>query len=375
MQQPLALSPHQVSYCMECGVCTASCPVSRTLESFSPRQIIKRTLMDEEASVVHSREIWACLTCGRCSARCPVEIDFPGFNRSLRERARQEGNLPLESHHGILQTVAAIQSRGLGQNRTAWAKEAGIYRESGEIYYFVGCLPYFEVIFQYLEISPLKAATSSLRLLNRMGIEPVISNQECCCGHDAFWSGQMETFLQLAKRNVETISKTGAERVLFTCPEGYTIFKDHYPEHLGELPFEVLHMTDFLAKELPGAALDFSPEEAGPLTFQDPCRLGRFAGLYEPPRELVGLIPGARLVEMDRNRENAMCCGTSAWMECSKGSKSIRVERLNEAVSAGAKTVLTACPKCHIHLTCSKTADELDVEVVDLYSYLHDHLA
>jgi Fe-S oxidoreductase len=140
------------------------------------------------------------------------------------------------------------------------------------------------------------------------------------------------------------------------------------------MPFEVLHMTEFLARELPEAGLSFRPSPNGPITFQDPCRLGRWAGIYEPPRELLQLIPETNLVEMDRSRENSLCCGTTAWMECSGCSKTMQMERLHEAIQTGAKALITACPKCQIHLSCAQSNTDVDLKIMDLYVYLLDRL-
>ena len=375
MEQTLPLTRKQINYCMECGVCTASCPVSRELPSFSPRQIIKRAMIDPDGDLLQSRELWACLTCARCSSRCPVEIDFPEFNRSYREEARKEGNFPLESHHGISQTIARLQTRELKQHRTAWAEGAGTFRDTGDYFYFVGCLPFFDVTFRYLDLAATESSQSVLKLLNGMGIEPVISNDERWCGHDALWSGDIDTFSKLARLNLEVIRGSGAKTVIFSCPEGYTTFKRHYPKYVGDLPFEVLHLTEFLARELPGAGLSFASSDNGAVTYQDPCRLGRLAGIYEPPRQLLRLIPEIQFVEMGRNRENALCCGTSAWMECSSCSKAMQIERLREALQTGAHTLITACPKCQIHLTCAQGDAGLELKVVDLYTYLLEQLS
>ncbi len=370
----MQLSQHQIDYCMECGVCTGSCPVSRVLPSFSPRQMIKENLKEPGDDTPLNPGVWACLSCGRCSERCPVEIDVPEFILNLRKKARDAGNFPLESHHGILQSIVDMQTGDVQQKRTAWAEKAGSFSEKGEFFYFVGCLPYYEVVFSYLNVSPLQNAKAVLGILNKMGITPVISNDERCCGHDALWSGNEATFRKLAERNLEAIASSGAKTVLFSCPEGYTTFKKHYPKVCGELPFEVLHMTEFLARELPGSGISFKPSTNGALTYHDPCRLGRGAGLYEQPRELLHMIPGGSLTEMGRNRENALCCGTSAWMECSSCSKEMRIERLQEAVQTGATTLITACPKCQIHFTCARGTAEMDLEIKDIYSYLSENM-
>ncbi len=124
-----------------------------------------------------------------------------------------------------------LQTHDIKQQRIAWAKEAGTFAETGDYFYFVGCLPYFEVTFAYLNLSPLSSAKSVLSLLNKMGVTPVISNDECCCGHDALWSGDEATFRALAAKNLEAIKNSGAKTVLFSCPEGYYTFKHHYPEY------------------------------------------------------------------------------------------------------------------------------------------------
>lgn len=374
MDKPKHLSQKQIDYCMECGLCTGSCPISRELSKFSPRQMIKQVVLDPDGGLEKSREIWACLSCAACSERCPAEIDFPEFISTHRQEARKAGNFPQESHHGILQAVAGLQTHDLKQQRTQWAREAGAFGDTGEYFYFVGCLPFFDVTFRYMNLSPLESARSVLTLLNKMGIEPVISNHERCCGHDALWCGDHATFHKLAEWNLEVIKSSGAKTVLFSCPEGYVTFKKYYPKYFGKLPFDVLHLTEFLMHELSAAGLSFQPSSTATITYHDPCRLGRLAGIYEAPRQLLKSLPNTDLVEMERNRQNALCCGTSAWMECSSYSKAIQMERMQEAVQTGAQTLITACPKCQIHLTCAQSGADSDLKVIDLYTYLRQRL-
>jgi Fe-S oxidoreductase len=375
MDKTKFLTQKQIDYCMECGLCTGSCPISREMSTFSPRQIIKRAMLDPDGGLVGSREIWACLSCASCSGRCPAEINFPEFISSYRQQARSAGNFPQESHHGILQTIAGLQTHNLKQKRTDWAQKAGVFRNTGQYFYFVGCLPFFDVTFRHLNLSPLETARSILTLLNKMEIEPVISDDERCCGHDALWCGDHTTFRKLARWNLEVIKSSGAKTVLFSCPEGYVTFKNYYPKFFGTLPFEVMHMSEFLARELPGTGLSFQASSSEPVTYHDPCRLGRLAGVFDAPRQLLQMLPGIQLVEMERNRENALCCGTSAWMECSSHSKAIQTERMREAVQTGAQTLITACPKCQIHFTCAQSGTDTNLKVIDLYTHLKESLS
>jgi Fe-S oxidoreductase len=87
------------------------------------------------------------------------------------------------------------------------------------------------------------------------------------------------------------------------------------------------------------------------------------------------MLPQTQLIEMERNREHALCCGTSAWMECSSYSKAIQSERLHEALQTGTQTLITACPKCQIHLMCAQHTTEADLNIIDIYTYLRQRLS
>jgi heterodisulfide reductase subunit D len=266
----------------------------------------------------------------------------------------------------------SIQTKGVTQDRTFWVGD-GKTVEKGDVFYFVGCRPYFDVIFRDIEAGSIQGAKNMLKILNACGVAPVVSNDERCCGHDALWNGNEERFKQLARMNLDLIRASGAKEVVFSCPEGYFTFKNYYTKYFGELGFEPVHILDFLAEKIDQGSVQF---EAFPevVTYHDPCRLGRLAGIFDAPRKLLTAIPGIELREMPRSRENGVCCGTTGWMNCSSCSKEIQLERLAEAKETGARTLVTACPKCQIHFRCAKSAFELETEITDLYDIVADHL-
>ena len=358
-------------YCLDCGVCTGSCPVSRVFSEFSPRQIIERSLYElEEFS---DETIWNCLTCAQCSVRCPADINFPEFIRLMRDEAHSLGFDGLPAHNGMLQTIMSIQTMNVQQNRRFWIED-GKTKEKGDVFYFVGCRPYFDVIFRDINAGSIQGARNVLKILNASGVEPVVSNNERCCGHDALWNGNEEKFKQLACLNLDVINSSGAKQVIFSCPEGYHTFKEYYPKYFGKLDFEPVLILDFLAEQLSEETIQFSESSEELVTYHDPCRLGRMTGIYDAPRRLLEAMPGVELIEMPRSRENGVCCGTSGWMNCSSCSKEIQLQRLSEASDTGARTLITACPKCQIHFRCAKAAFNLEIEITDLYDLVCERL-
>jgi Fe-S oxidoreductase len=117
---------------------------------------------------------------------------------------------------------------------------------------------------------------------------------------------------------------------------------------------------------------------AATVTYHDPCYLGRHNGVYNPPRELLGALPGVQLREMPRNRERSFCCGAGGarmWMEEKLGTR-INSTRTAEAVATGADRIAIGCPFCRVMLSDGLSGAQSDgsaraeVQVVDVAQML-----
>jgi len=357
--------------CLDCGKCTGSCPLARVDPGFSPRRIVERVVFGEGEAVISDPRLWSCMTCGLCSERCPSDVDFTRFIIEMRAEAFRSAERGTYAHDGILQEIMRIQTTNVHQKRTGWLTDELQVSEEGEYLYFVGCLPFFDVVFQDLNFQALEIARNAVRLMNQVGIMPVVSNEERCCGADLLLAGDVDSFRQLAELNVEAVRASGARKVVFTCAECYNAFKTDYPRIVGKLPFETMHLTEVLAEHLDEGDLAFKPVP-GLVTYHDPCRMGRYLGVYEPPRQVIQAVPELALVEMEDNRERAMCCGSTAWVNCGGCAKQIQHEKLHQARQTGARVMLTTCPKCQIHLSCAARDQDDDgkVEVTDLTTWV-----
>ena len=351
--------------CVECGKCTTVCPVAALNPEFAPRLIVVKAIEGLSEETVDEKDLWSCLTCSICSNLCPYDVDYCELIRGMRVEAKSKGRSPACSQGGLLQTMARIMTDpNLTQNRLKWVTDDLDISEKGKVFYFTGCLPHFEIVFEDLDVKTTEIGRGVVQLLNSSGITPVVSNREVCCGHDLNWTGDEENFEKLMELNLKTIAESGAETVIFSCPECLRTFDIDYREIAGDLDFELKHISEFLLELLEEGKLVLDKSSDGDtkeqVTYHDPCRLGRHLGIYDPPREALEEA-GLEVIEMAKSKEEASCCGVSAFANCESMSKKMQIGRMMEAKATGASSLVTTCPKCMIHLKCA-TSKEVPVE-------------
>src|SRR5690349_6117485 len=180
-------------------------------------------------------------------------------------------------------------------------------------------------------------------------------------------------------QNAEVFKETKVKKVVSTCAHCFNTLKNEYASFGVEL--EVVHHTQLLNRLVREGKLTPVAQNGGPtrsVTYHDPCYIGRHNGVYEPPRELLGVIPSTEFKEMERSGERSFCCGAGGarmWMEENIGER-INVNRTTEAVGTGADQIAVGCPFCRVMLSDGLTAlqDSGDareeVEVLDVAQML-----
>ncbi len=315
----------------------------RRVSKTSPRS----SIYNANVYGLESRDIWTCLTCGLCPQECPQQVDFLNFIKE--ERAGEE---PLEvAHLGVFTELADLSSR-LNGNVPGKSSES-------KYGYFPGCVDSMGLFLHDVRTDFGEITTSSLKLLDKLGIKPQVMQMKCC-GHDVLWQGKKDVFEKLKNYNKKYIKEIGIDTLITSCAECYRTFSKDY-----DLGIKVIHTSELLDK------LDLKIK--ADVTYHDACRLGRHMGVYDAPRKAL-TANGARIREMEHSKENALCCGVSSFMNCNEQTKALRIARMDEAAATGAKTLITTCSKCLAHFNCLKTEKDTtkkyDLDVVDLTVFL-----
>jgi len=364
----------RAAVCAECGKCTAVCPLA-ACGGFNARAIACQNLEEEFAG--EGLGIRRCLTCGSCDLRCPQGVRFTDLVRGVRGMAPPE---TVEScpHGGLLQTYMRIMARnGVAQDRMGWLEDDLETRpDQGEVFFWTGCAQMIDAYFDELGAGAVKANVATVRIMNKLGVKPVVSPEERCCGHDLHWNGDHESFEMLARHNVELLEKSGAKLLVTACAECARTWTVDYQPFMRGKTLRIQHLSEFLAERM--GELKFKQNGTRRVTYHDPCRLGRHLGVYEPPRQVLAAMPGVELTEMAHSGTRAVCCAGGTWTHCDRYAKAIQVRRIEEARATEAETMLTACHKCRVHFACAMRDPDVkpkgEIKMQDLADFVAEAL-
>ena len=364
--------------CVACGRCEENCPASMAQKPLSPRKLMQDILSQMEQisrngnglptdglplleEAVTADEIWSCTSCMACVAHCPVFIEpLDKIIDLRRHKVMGQGLLPVEARSMIrdLELYRDVYGKGIS-HRADWALNRDVPQISDDsakvdILFWVGCSGAFHPRYR-------QAAQEMVRILQAGAVNfAILGKTEYCCGDPARRLGDESLFIELAQKNIRQLNQHGVQRILTLCPHCYNTLKNEYPS-LG-VDFEVEHASQFIARLIDQKRIQPQYPLKQTLTVHDPCFLGRANQIYEPLRQICQAVPGLRIKELQRNRENAFCCGGGGgkmWLHDSVG-RHINQLRAEEISLSGVDLVATACPYCVTMLEDGMAALEIE---------------
>ena len=401
--------------CVHCGLCLSSCPTYAVtgLEMESPRgRIALMKAVNEGRAEISDRIVshWeACLNCRACEAVCPSGVPYGRMMERTRAQVRARGRQSPELRRmnrwflrGVLprprllrlgaHLLRLYQRLGL---QTA-ARRAGILRRlPGGLAQLDAQLPRMSRRFfgpsrrPHLPAAhpddrpapspdtpdanrppPLKVALLSgcvmplmqaatmqatVRTLTRNGCQVAVPPGQGCCGALNLHAGDLETGRAMARRNLDALLGSGADRIV-TCSAGCGSTMKEYAELLKDDPAyaqrarqasEITQDITELLLELPFRRPLYPL--ARTVTYQDPCHLAHAQRISAAPRAILQAIPGVTLQEMENP---SLCCGGAGVYPALQPLLSRRIlsRKLDSIADTAATEVITANPGCMLQL-------------------------
>src|SRR5262249_51758846 len=148
-------------------------------------------------------------------------------------------------------------------------------------------------------------------ILRSKGVRFGVLSKEQCTGDPAKRTGNEYMFQELATANIEELKAAGPKKILTSCPHCVKTIGEDYRRFGYEV--EIVHSSVYVAELLRTSTPNRSNPNPEPVTFHDPCYLGRYAGKVDEPRELLAKF-GGQINEPERNRESPYCCGAGGGL-------------------------------------------------------------
>jgi Fe-S oxidoreductase len=329
---------------------------------------------------IKSETLWSCMQCMACVEICPVGIEHVPIINQMRRALVEKGDMDGQ----LQQTLETIYTCGnsfgeTSRKRGRWTRDLDfkvkdVRKDPAEVLWFVGDYASFDPRNQ-------KISQSLARILRRAGVDfGILYDGERTAGNDVRRVGEEGLYADLAEENVATISGCSFDRILTSDPHSFNTLKNEYPQFGGS--WDVMHHSQLLLELIESGRLKVKKGLGYRVTYHDPCTLGRYNGVYDPPRQVLAAL-GAELVEMPRNRDNSLCCGAGGgriWMKELKAEDSPRPSemRIDEAVGLdGIDYFVVACPKdVTMYEDAIKTSGHQgEIELRELSELVYESLA
>ncbi len=341
--------------CAECGRCDRACPAFAAGQVLSPQDLVHDVKLmvlgaasgDGKGSLIDAvgaEAVWSCTTCMACMERCPVFNEHVPLIVQMRRHLIGEGAVGAGVQEMLMGMTRYGNSFGQSpRNRAKWTRGLEFEvrdarQEPVEYLWFVGDYASFDPRVQ-------EVTRATARIFQRAGLDfGILHEGEQNAGNDVRRLGEEGLFDMLRDKNLAALGSAQFQAIVTTDPHTYHVLKREYG-----LDGRVKHYTEVFEGLISSDRLPVSANGGAPVTYHDPCYLGRYGGVYEAPRRVLGGL-GLDLVEMPRNRSSAYCCGAGGgriWMDDAATAGERPAEsRVREAAGLqGVGTMVVACPK------------------------------
>lgn len=301
----------QIYSCPSCGLCIDACPMSVNDENSgnTSAYFMKRLRNGDKEEAQRIAE--TCMQCGKCVAVCPVGIKSCDIKMSQRAAVPYS----IKSDHSYLENMKPSM------------------KNDSKIIYFAGCMTQLTPKIMRAMKQIMESAGENYEFLDKNG--------GICCGRPMLLSGKTAEAQAMIEKNTELIKKTGASKLVLSCPICYKIFKEEY--HIESI--EIQHHTQYIDELIKNGRLKVNKNDVN-YVYHDPCELGRAFGVYDEPREVLENV--GNLLKAKSEKELSTCCGGSlgSFILTQKERDEITSDSVADLMFNNPDEIVTACPLC-----------------------------
>ncbi len=398
---------HVASYldaCIHCGQCSQAChfheatqdpkytpalklqPITRVYKRHkAPLSGIKRALGLAPAEITENdlrgwQELLydSCTMCGRCTEVCPMGIDIASIVGLSRQAmvaagvghadvvAAAENALTKGSPLGMTESVLSDRIEWLADDNEV---EIPLDRDAAEVLITVSSIEMIKYPDSIVAIA---------KVLNQAGVDWTISTKGYEATNFGVLSGRSDVAKVMVQRLVDAAEAVGAKTLVIPeCGHAYGAMRWSGAALLGRpLPFEVVHITEFVAKLIRDGRLKLKASDEA-LTYHDPCQISRRGGATGAAREIFGAF-AKDFREMSPTANHNWCCGGGGGVQAMESAAELRHEvfriKIAQVEATGGAHLVSACANCRLTMDESRQALNWPHEIKSLVEVVADQL-
>ncbi len=322
-----------VDECVRCGTCLESCPVME-LDIVQAQEEIEN-LIAGSSFVVDE-----CALCGTCDFHCPNDLTPSELIKGLKHAKIREleengkiprGNkflFPFNKPNIFIFYERVMMSPEELKNLENWKSPS-----KSEELVILGCS--ISYLMQHFYKNPT--------LEGLLKGKTFAGGIDFCCGVVYHRTGMPLPKTDLEDRLYSRFSSLGVKKLIIFCNECYEAYKNEYKRISND--FEIISIWEFIGKAIEAGDLKITNKLNLKVAFQDSCIVKKYPELMEYPRKIVEAT-GCEIIELDHNRENALCCGLLLGLVDRKAMEKIRKKRFKEIKKTDTKYIINTCPGC-----------------------------
>ncbi|MFQ6051433.1 MAG: (Fe-S)-binding protein [Candidatus Hydrothermarchaeota archaeon] len=358
--------------CAQCGYCVPVCCMYDLdkWESSTPKGklFFLKNVLNKKAKFDDKmvERIYQCTGCGYCHEVCQVNIPTIELWEELRSELVRLKLGPMPNHLRI-KDAAKDKHNPYNEDpakRGAWMPDNIKINENSSVLYFAGCTASYRM---------LDLAKSTAKVFHAAGMDfNFLAANEWCCGSPFLRTGQLDIAYDLITQNINEFKNRGIETIVASCAGCYrTLYLDYprWADNFGlDFDVEVKHTSQYILELIEEGRVNLKDPIDMKVTYHDPCHMARHLGIYDEPREILKAIPSLELVEMEKNRELARCCGAGGGMRAQFGEMAMELAKIRaeDAISVDAKLIASCCPFCRLNLSDGVKKTGSDIKVRDV---------
>ena len=322
-----------IDQCTKCGVCLESCPVIELDINQAQEEI--ENLINGSSFIVDE-----CTICGTCDLNCPNNLTPMDLIKELKYKMIKEleesGKIrrsnkfifPFHKPNIFKFYESVMMSAEEARNLKKWESP----QKTKELV-LLGCA------ISYCLQDFFKNPTFESLLRGKT----IAGGIDFCCGEVYH-----RTCFPISKNEIEDrlytrFSSLGVEKLIVFCNECYEAYNKEYKQISNN--FEILSMWEIITQALESGDLKITNKLDYRVVFQDQCVIKKYPPLMDYPRKIIEAT-GCKLVELEHNRENALCCGLPLGLINRKAMEKVRKKRFNEIKKADTKYLINTCIGC-----------------------------